>query len=150
MEMGMKQNKLLSSFKSFATDNPLLFLIVNLFIGACLFVPHFLSPFNLANFVLQGIDIAIVAIGVTFVVLNGGIDFSCTAVLSLGSVFGAYIMAKSPLADTPWGIPVGILGMLLVGGRVVSLNGFSVVVLKMPSFIATLASMMVASGRAVY
>jgi ribose/xylose/arabinose/galactoside ABC-type transport system permease subunit len=84
------------------------------------------------------------------VVLNGGIDFSCTAVLSFGSVVGAYVMAKSPLASTPWGIPIGILSMVVVGGLVGAMNGFSVVVLKMPSFIATLASMMVANGLAVY
>jgi ribose transport system permease protein len=150
MEMGMKQKKFLGSFWPFVVDNPILILIIILFFGACLFVPHFLTPFNLQNFVLQAIDIAIIAIGVTFVVLNGGIDFSCTAVLSLGSVFGAYVMAKSPLASTPWGIPVGILSMLAIGGMIGAWNGFSVVVLKMPSFIATLASMMVAGGVSVY
>ena len=150
MEIGVEQKKFSNSLRSFVFDNPILILIIILFAGACLFVPNFLTPFNLQNFVLQAIDIAIVAIGVTFVVLNGGIDFSCTAVLSLGSVFGAYVMAKSPLAATPWGIPLGILSMLAIGALVGAVNGFSVVVLKMPSFIATLASMMVASGLAVY
>ncbi len=150
MEIGVEQKKFSNSLRSFVFDNPILILILILFAGACLFVPNFLTPFNLQDFVLQAIDIAIVAIGVTFVVLNGGIDFSCTAILSLGSVFGAYVMAKSPLASTPWGIPVGIVSMLAIGALVGAVNGFSVVVLKMPSFIATLASMMVASGLAVY
>lgn len=150
MEMGLKGRKLLSSVVPFVMVNPILILIIILFVGACLFVPHFLTPFNLQNFVLQAIDIAIVSIGVTFVVLNGGIDFSCLAVLSLGSVMCAYVMAKSPLASTPWGIPVGILAALVVGLIFGALNGFSVVVLKMPSFIATLASMMVGTGFAVY
>ncbi|HEY3344149.1 MAG TPA: ABC transporter permease [Anaerolineaceae bacterium] len=151
MEIGVEQPKKFSNaLRTFVYENPILVLIIILFIGACLFVPHFLTPFNLQNFVLQAIDIAIVAIGVTFVVLNGGIDFSSTAILSLGSVFGAYVMAKSPLAGTPWGIPVGILSMVAVGGLVGAVNGLSVVFLKMPSFIATLASMMVANGLAVY
>jgi Ribose/xylose/arabinose/galactoside ABC-type transport systems, permease components len=150
MEIGVEQKKFSNSLRSFVFDNPILILILILFAGACLFVPNFLTPFNLQNFVLQAIDIAIVAIGVTFVVLNGGIDFSCTAILSLGSVFGAYVMAKSPLASTPWGIPLGILSMLVIGILVGAVNGFSVVVLKMPSFIATLATMMVFTGLAVY
>jgi ribose/xylose/arabinose/galactoside ABC-type transport system permease subunit len=150
MEIGINQKRTLNSVRSFVYDNPILVLIVILFIGACLFVPNFVTPFNLQNIVLQAIDIMIVAIGVTFVVLNGGIDFSSTAVLSLSSVFGAYVMAKSPLASTPWGIPIGILSMVVLGGVVGALNGVSVVVLKMPSFIATLASMMVANGLAVY
>lgn len=150
MELSASQKQLSNSVKSFIFDNPILILIIILFVGACLFVPYFLTPVNLQNFVLQGIDILIVAIGVTFVVLNGGIDFSSTAILSLGSVVGAYVMAKSPLASTPWGIPVGILSMVVVGGLVGSLNGISVVVFKMPSFISTLASMMVANGLAVY
>ncbi len=53
------------------------------------------------NLLLQSVDIMIISVGVTFVLLNGGIDFSCVAVLALGSVLGAYIMAKSPLAHTP-------------------------------------------------
>ncbi len=151
MEISSNQpRKLSNSVRDFAFGNPILVLIIILFIGACLFVPNFLTPFNLQNFVLQGIDIAIVAIGVTFVVLNGGIDFSSTAILSLGSVTGAYIMAKSPLAGTPWAIPLGILGTIAIGAIVGSINGFSVVVFKMPSFIATLATMMVANGVAVY
>lgn len=150
MEIGVQKNNVLSSITNFVIGNPILTLIILLFVSACLFVPNFLTPFNLQNFVLQAIDIAIVSIGVTFVVLNGGIDFSCTAVLSLGSVMCAYVMAKSPLAGTPFGIPVGILAALAVGLIIGALNGFSVIVLKMPSFIATLASMMVGTGFAVY
>ncbi len=150
MEMAVQKNKVFSSIMHFVIGNPILTLIILLFAGACLFVPKFLTPFNLQNFVLQAIDIAIVAMGVTFVVLNGGIDFSCTAVLSLGSVMCAYFMAKSPLAGTPFGIPAGILAALVVGLIIGAWNGFSIVVLKMPSFIATLASMMVGTGFAVY
>lgn len=146
----MERSKSLNALKSFAGDNSILLLLIIFFVGAALFVPNFLTPFNLNNLLLQATDIIIVAAGVTFVVLNGGIDFSCTSVLALGSVVGAYIMAKSPLANTPWAIPVGIVAMILVGALVGAINGFSVVVLKMPSFIATLATMMIGSGVAVW
>jgi ribose transport system permease protein len=92
----------------------------------------------------------VIACGVTFVVLNGGIDFSATSVLTLGSVFGAYIMVKSPLADSFWGIVVAIVAILMIGVVMGAFNGFSLVILKMPSFIATLATMMIGSGIAVW
>ena len=148
--MELRRKKYFDVALSFIASNSILLLLTTMFLGAMLFVPNFATAFNLKNLVLQAIDIVIVAAGVTFVVLNGGIDFSCTSVLALGSVVGAYIMALSPLADTPWAIPVGILAMLAIGAIVGAINGFSVVVLKMPSFIATLATMMVAGGVAVW
>lgn len=121
-----------------------------MFAAGMLFAPHFLSPFNIKNLLLQTVDILIISVGVTFVVLNGGIDFSCVAILALGSVFGAYTMALSPLAHTPLAIPAGIFVMMSCGLVIGAVNGISVVVLKMPSFIATLATMMVGSGIAVW
>ena len=152
MEMQAEKNR--SNFgyalRSFAFENPILLLLVVFFVASLLFVPNFSSIFNLKNFLLQAIDIMIVAAGVTFVVLNAGIDFSCTSVMALGSVMGAYIMAKSPLAGTSWAIPAGIVAMIGIGAIFGAVNGFSVVVLKMPSFIATLATMMIGSGIAVW
>ena len=146
----LRQTKLPLSYRGFIADNPILLFIVVLFLASYVFVPNFSTPFNLQNFVLQAIDIMIIAAGTTFVVLNGGIDFSSVSVLALGSVIGAYIMTESPLADTPLSIPIGILAMVGVGGLVGAVNGFSVVVLKMPSFIATLATMLIVSGLAVW
>ena len=148
--MTNKQNKILNFLKTAFLSDPILIVLIVFFAGAMLFVPNFVTLFNLRNLLLQACDIMIVAVGVTFVVLNGGVDFSCTSVLALGSVIGAYIMTLSPLADTPWGIPVGIFAMILVGVLIGAINGFSVVFLKMPSFIATLATMMIASGVAVW
>ncbi len=148
--MEKKQNRFLDSLRIFAVENSILLFLVVMFVGATLFVPHFTTIFNLKNLLLQAIDIIIIAAGVTFVVLNGGIDFSATSVIALGSVFGGYIMAKSPLAGTPFAIPVGILVMLAVGALVGAINGFSVSKLKIPSFIATLATMMIGSGVAVW
>jgi len=148
--MEITQNRFSNSLRSFIINNSILLFLIVLFIASMLFVPNFMTVFNLKNLLLQAIDIIIVAAGVTFVVLNGGIDFSATSVLALGSVFGAYIMAKSPLAGTPLAIPAGITIMLGLGALVGAVNGFSVAVLKIPSFIATLATMMIGSGVAVW
>lgn len=136
--------------RSFALSESILLLLLLMFVAAALFAPGFLSLFNIKNLLLQSVDIMVVSVGMTFVILNGGIDFSCVAVLALGSVFGAWTMAHSPLAHTPLAIPLGILVMVGIGLVVGAINGFSVVVLKMPSFIATLGTMMIGSGIAVW
>ncbi len=150
METTMTRSGSFGWIRGFALNNSILLLLVVMFAASALFVPNFLSPFNMKNLLLQSVDIMIISVGVTFVLLNGGIDFSCVAVLALGSVFGAYIMAKSPIAHTPFAIPAGIAAMIFIGLLVGAVNGFSVVILKMPSFIATLATMMVGSGVAVW
>jgi ribose/xylose/arabinose/galactoside ABC-type transport system permease subunit len=136
--------------RGFALHNSILLLLLLMFAGAALLAPGFLSLFNVKNLLLQSVDIMIISVGVTFVVLNGGIDFSCVAVLALGSVFGAWVMAQSPVAHTALAIPAGIVAMMVIGLVVGAINGFSVVVLKMPSFIATLATMMAGGGVAVW
>ena len=131
-------------------EMPILPLLIVSFIAAFLFVPCFCTLGNLRNYLLQSSDLLIISCGLTFVVLNGGIDFSVTSVLSLGSVVGAYIMAKSPLAATPaCSIPVAIVVMMGIGLLVGVVNGLSVTRLKMPSFVATLATQLIVLGLAV-
>ncbi len=131
-------------------DMPILPLLVGSFLLAITFVPHFCTVYNLKNYLLQSADLLIISCGLTFVVLNGGIDFSVTSVLTLGSVLGAYIMALSPLAGSPaLSIPVAILAMMAVGLLVGLVNGLSVTRLRMPSFVATLATQLIVLGLAV-
>jgi len=131
-------------------DMPILPILIISLILSVFFVPHFFTMYNLKNYLLQSVDLLIISCGVTFVVLNGGIDFSVTSVLTLGSVVGAYIMALSPLADKPeWSIPVSIVVMMSIGVIVGLINGFSVTRLKMPSFVTTLATQLVFLGIAV-
>lgn len=120
--------------------------------AALVFVPNFASVNNLANILVQSADMVIVACGVMFVVLNGGIDFSCTSVMALASVFGAKIMTQNGgfLQDSILAIPVAILAMLAIGLVMGVVNATAVVALKMPSFIVTLATMGIGSGVAVW
>jgi len=131
-------------------DMPILPMLIISFVLAACFVPHFFTLYNLKNYLLQSADLLIISCGLTFVVLNGGIDFSVTSVMALGSVVGAYIMALSPLAATPAvSIPVAILVMMGIGVLVGFVNGLSVVKFKMPSFVATLATQLIVLGLAV-
>lgn len=150
----MDSNRVDTSFRDrlvgMLRDMPILPLLIVSFVLAACFVPHFFTLYNLKNYLLQSADLLIISCGLTFVVLNGGIDFSVTSVLALGSVVGAYIMALSPLAGVPaLSIPVAILVMMGIGVLVGWINGLSVVKLKMPSFVATLATQLIVLGLAV-
>ena len=132
-------------------DMPVLPLLIVSFACSVLFVPHFCTVLNLKNYLLQSSDLLIISCGLTFVVLNGGIDFSVTSIMALGSVVCAYIMVLSPIAATPaLSIPVAILVTIAIGLLVGLVNGLSLTKLKVPSFITTLATQLIVSGIAIY
>ena len=148
--MSLNTKRLFEPIKKVYADAPIMPIFIVCFIAACLFVPNFASIYNLKVYLLQNADMLVIACGVTFVVLNGGIDFSATSILTLGSVVGAYILALSPVAATPSiSVPLAIVSMIVIGAIVGAINGFAVMVLKMPSFIATLATQLAFSGIAV-
>lgn len=117
------------------------------FILSALFVPKFANVENLANIAVQSSELIIMACGLTFVFLNGGIDFSMTAVLALCSVIGAKIMTC--LENETLGVILGLLAMLITALVIGCINGLSVTRLKMPSFIATMATQLVFAGVAL-
>ncbi|MBQ4062108.1 MAG: ABC transporter permease [Christensenellaceae bacterium] len=123
-----------------------------LIIFAAIFVPHFFSATNLRNILGQLSDVLIISAGMMLVVLNGGIDFSMASVMGLGSVIGAMVMNQTDglLAGSPWATPVGILIMVAIGTCIGVINGCAVAYLKMPSFMATMATQLVVRGLTLY
>lgn len=117
-----------------------------------IFVPGFRNEENLINILLQSADLIIISCGMTFVIMNGGIDFSVVAVINLGSIIGASIMTRDGglLADSPFGWMFAIFVMLIIGLFIGAINGLAVVKLKMPSFIATMSTQLVFSGVALF
>jgi D-xylose transport system permease protein len=101
----------------------------------------FLTPQNLTNLVQQIITIAIVALAAVLVLLIGEIDLSLAAVSAL---CGAFMGVLSARHDFPaWAaILVAILAGLVIG----AINGFFISVLRMPSFIVTLAALIFYQG----
>ena len=125
----------------------MLFFVVY-FVIALIFVNKFANPVNLANMLVQCVDLIILACGMTFVFMNGGIDFSVSAVLALSSVLGAKVMnlGGDPVLLTVLGVVV----MLAVGLSIGVLNGLTVTRLRMPSFIATMATQLIFAGLALW
>src|SRR6266536_4806498 len=101
----------------------------------------FLHPENLSNLVGQIVTFGILGLGVTMVLLLGEIDLSIASV----SVFCAVVMA---VLSERHAVPalVAILAGLLVGAVVGLINGFFVAIVRVPSFIVTLAASIFYSG----
>ncbi len=137
-------------FQRFVADNAILFIWILFFAYAFLFVDGFGSAYNLKNYLTTCAPLLIAASGLTVVVLNGGIDFSITSVISLVSTICAFIMVKSPVKQTTTGIVLAMVAGVGIGGFVGVINGLAVSRLKMPSFVASLATMLVFSGIAVW
>lgn len=95
----------------------------------------FFNPGNLTNLVLQIATISVDAVGVTLVLLLGEIDLSVASVGTLGAVVMAILAERSHLPG--WeAVTIGILTGMLVG----FINGIFIAVLRVPSFIVTLAA----------
>jgi D-xylose transport system permease protein len=101
----------------------------------------FLTPQNLTNLVQQIITIGIVALGAVMVLLIGEIDLSLSSVAYLcGGIMGVLS------ARHDWPAWQAILAALIAGLLIGALNGFFVAVLRMPSFIVTLAAFIFYQG----
>jgi len=105
--------------------------------------PHFLTISNLLNVAEQATIIAIIAVGMTFVILTGGIDLSVGSVLA----FSGVVMASSLQHSVP--LPLGLAIGLGVGLTCGLVNGMLITVGRLPPFIATLGMMSVARGAAL-
>lgn len=107
--------------------------------------PKFLTAGNLAAIMRQTAVITIMAMGMTMVMVSGGIDLSVGSVVGLTSVIGALAMVKG-------GAPavLGFLVCILIGAACGLLNGAAINSLKIPAFIVTLGAMGIYRGLALY
>eukprot|EP01037_Dinobryon_pediforme_P015175 gene15175-15317_t len=102
---------------------------------------HFLGAFNVSTVLRYNSMFALVALGMCFVIMTGGIDLSVGTTAALGSVVAALA--------SPYGIMAGTLAGVGAGLIVGCINGLVVTRLRILPFIATLASMLAASGAAL-
>jgi ribose transport system permease protein len=117
------------------------------FLIAALFCEGFLNPDNLLTIIMQSVDLFIIACGTTFLIINGGLDFSVAGIMGITSVLGVKIIENSPSIPS---IAIAIMTMLAIGGGIGFINGLAVAKLKMPSFIATMATNYIFLGIALW
>ena len=105
--------------------------------------PYFFNFDNLITVIKQTAVIGIISIGVTFVIITGGIDLSLGSVVALSGVVAGFSLTAG-FPDL-LGILVGALMGLLCG----AISGFLVAYAGLPAFIATLGLMMSARGMSL-
>jgi ribose transport system permease protein len=119
--------------------------ILVVFVLFCVFLgivaPNFFTLRNITNVVRQFSMITIVAVGMTFVIITGGIDLSVGGIVAFAGVCTAWLLVK-------WHLPIvpSILVGLLLGLAVGVLNALLIVQIQLPPFIATLGMMQVSRG----
>jgi ribose/xylose/arabinose/galactoside ABC-type transport system permease subunit len=103
----------------------------------------FLTGRNMVNILYEVSFIAIIAAGMTFVIITGGIDLSVGSVTALVGVFMAFLLTKAGLPAWP-SLILGLCGVAPLGAA----TGGVIVKFNIPPFIATLAMMGMARGVA--
>lgn len=104
----------------------------------------FAKPRNLINVVKQASINGVLACGMMFVIIAGGIDLSAGSVVALSGVVAAYLAQMQ-------GLPIfaPILGALGTGALIGLVNGFGAAYAELPPFIITLATMSIVRGAAL-
>jgi putative multiple sugar transport system permease protein len=103
-----------------------------------------LQPLNLTNLVLQNSYIVIMALGMLLVIVTGHIDLSVGSVAGFVGAVAAVLMVRYHVD-----YPVAFIACLLVGAAIGAAQGYWVAYFKIPSFIVTLAGMLVFKGLAL-
>jgi ribose transport system permease protein len=111
--------------------------------------PDFLKASNLLAIVDRIVVIAVIAIGMTMVIIAGGIDLSVGSLIAVSAVIGTLVMKRLGGVDAPaWAVPVGFAAGTAACGIVGALGGWIVAQFSVAPFITTLAIMMVGRGLA--
>lgn len=119
--------------------------LVAIFAFFSIMQPAFYSWLNISNGILMSTAVVgLLALGVTFVIITGGIDLSVGTSMTLCAVLvGHYVVG--------WNLPLwsGLLLGMFFGAAVGAVNGALIAFLKLPPFIATLATMKACQGLAL-
>ncbi len=115
--------------------------LIALIIVFSILSPNFFTFSNLVGIMLATAVIGILALGVTFVIITGGIDLSIGTVMTFSSVIAGVFISYWHL--NTW---LGVLGGIAAGGLCGLINGLLISKLRIPPFIATLGMMNVTKG----
>jgi ribose transport system permease protein len=131
MPQGLKRINLLGQI-------PLLTLLA-LCVGTSLLTDRFFSPLNLTNILVQSSIMAVIAIGMTFVIIGGGFDLSVGSTVALAGCIAAMVIVKL-------GLVAGVVAGIAAGVAVGLANGVIIAKLGVNPFITTLGMMVLVRG----
>jgi len=151
-----------TKFKSIISKNAIIIAFIALVVAMSIAKPdHFLTLSNLVNILKQSSVLGILTIGMTFVLLIGGIDLSVGSVLAVAGVCGAFFGAPGGIEQVLGGmnqstatgqalpLVVPIAASLIVGLAFGVVNGVINAKGKVPAFIVTMGTMTIARGTAL-
>src|ERR687889_339735 len=119
----------------------LIALVILVVFGALRYGERFATGFNLSSFTGDTAKYGLVALGMTFVIMTGGIDLSVGSVAALGGVVAIEVGR--------YGFPLGMVAGLAAGAAVGVVNGLLITRLRLQPFIVTLAMLLAARGVAL-
>jgi ribose transport system permease protein len=119
----------------------LIALVILVVFGALRYGERFATGYNLSSFTGDTAKYGLVALGMTFVIMTGGIDLSVGSVVALGGVVAVKVSEH--------GLLPGLLAGVAAGAAVGMLNGFLITTLRLPPFIVTLATLLGVRGLAL-
>ncbi|MBP1807238.1 ABC transporter permease [Rubellimicrobium aerolatum] len=102
---------------------------------------NFLSAYNVSSFLQYNSMFVLVSVGMCLVIMTGGIDLSVGAVAALASVVAALLSARGLAVALPAGVATGLMAGAINAGLIVGL--------RLPPFMATLATMLAARGTSL-
>ena len=115
--------------------------LILMYVAFALLEPTFLKYNRILSALNYAYFLGFLALGVTFVIATGGIDFSIGTVMFCAALIGGQLIVKNG-----WPVAAAMLVSVGVGMFFGILNGFMVAYMKMPSFITSMASMLLSKG----
>lgn len=137
-----KQRKQYKSFlKGKGVGTVVVFVVLCIFFSAA--SDKFLTVDNLLNILLQIATLMIISMGMTWVIISGGIDLSVGASIAFCGVAAAMLIK---FCNVP--IPLGLLASILIGGGIGLLNGLTITKVHIPPLLATIGMSSAVRGLA--
>mgnify|MGYP000706143236 CR=1 FL=1 len=127
--------------------------LIALFVGLIIATPNFFTSTNLSSVVRQTAVINIMALGMTMVIITGGIDLSVGSILALAGCLGTMTMTSGTMTSgtmtSGYSVPAGIAVGIVVGCLAGLLNGALTTRLRINPFIVTLGTLLIIRGFAL-
>ena len=134
------------TLKTWLNKNMVAVFLVLLCVGFGLLNETFTKPLNIFNLTSQMAINALLATGLTYVIILGGIDISVGSVAALAGVCSAMLGLKFPGMNVPFSILILLFCAVVVGGLCGLFNGIMITKFKVVPMITTLAMMTIARG----
>ncbi len=138
---GIEQAKRNVDVKQLLKNNGILIVFLLICLGLAFLSPYFFTMNNILNIIRQTSIYGIIAVGMTFVILTGGIDLSVGSILALSGAICAGLMKNSGSS-----VFVASLAAIAVGGGLGLINGLIITIGKIAPFVVTLGMVTIARG----